>query len=292
MTCVVGIATTGRPEIVASTVEWLVGLASPPERIVVCGAADGDVPTRLVSQFAPIVEYVTAEKGLTRQRNAIIDVCSAEDILVFLDDDFLIAEGFVESVVSLFANKPDIVLATGNVLADGINGPGLKFGDGRNLLLAKTYGRHCKLSEVYSGYGCNMAVRMSTVKDNGLSFDESLPLYGWLEDVDFSRRLARYGRIVRCPEMRGVHLGTKSGRTNGVRLGYSQIANPGYLMSKQSMNRPRAMAIMLRNLAANLVKSPFPEPWVDRRGRLKGNLLALYDLVLGRMHPEKVLSLP
>ena len=33
----------------------------------------------------------------------------------------------------------------------------------------------------------------------------------------------------------------------------------------------------------NIVRSPWPEPYVDRRGRLRGNLLALRDLMTGRM---------
>jgi hypothetical protein len=43
-------------------------------------------------------------------------------------------------------------------------------------------------------YGCNMALRMADVGD--LRFDEALPLYGWQEDIDFTMRLARRGRLV------------------------------------------------------------------------------------------------
>jgi hypothetical protein len=41
----------------------------------------------------------------------------------------------------------------------------------------------------------------------------------------------------------------------------------------------------------NIVHSPRPEPYVDRRGRLRGNLLALADLVRKRIAPERVLDL-
>jgi hypothetical protein len=44
-------------------------------------------------------------------------------------------------------------------------------------------------------------------------------------------------------------------------------------------------------MAMNLVRSLAPEPWVDRRGRLRGNLLALADLMRGRMHPMRVMEL-
>jgi hypothetical protein len=91
--------------------------------------------------------------------------------------------------------------------------------------------------------------------------------------------------------LRGVHLGIKLGRTSGVRFGYSQIANPIYLIRKGSMPRRHANKIMLRNLAANLARSLYPEPWVDRRGRLKGNLLALFDMLRGRISPNQILRL-
>jgi hypothetical protein len=47
---------------------------------------------------------------------------------------------------------------------------------------------------------------------------------------------------------------------------------------------------MSRNIAANALKTLRPEPWVDRRGRLLGNLRAIADLVTGRLDPRKVLS--
>ena len=110
-----------------------------------------------------------------------------------------------------------------------------------------------------------MSVRLALVRQHALDFDERLPLYGWLEDVDFSRQLARFGRVVRSDATRGVHLGTKLGRSLGVPLGYSQIANPFYLMCKGTMGWSRALAQMLRNIAKNVLRSVHPEPWVDRR---------------------------
>ena len=52
-----------------------------------------------------------------------------------------------------------------------------------------------------------------------------------------------------------------------------------------------AAPLIWRNVAANLAKSFWPEPWVDRKGRLKGNCLAVWDLLLGRMSPLRVLEL-
>ena len=41
----------------------------------------------------------------------------------------------------------------------------------------------------------------------------------------------------------------------------------------------------------NAARSLRPEPHVDRLGRLKGNLIAIGDLLRGRMHPMRVMDL-
>jgi len=193
----------------------------------------------------------------------------------------------------VFATNSDVVMVTGRVLADGILGPGLAPGHAFRLLEVarkETDGPE-ELADVYNGYGCNMAVRLSAVRSGSLQFDEALPLYGWLEDVDFSRRLAAHGRIVKCRRASGVHLGAKSGRQSGVRLGYSQIANPIYLARKGTMAAHRAARQIAKNVAMNMARSLWPEPYVDRRGRVGGNALALADLLANKLNPKRVLQI-
>src|SRR5690606_17061373 len=138
-------------------------------------------------------------------------------------------------------------------------------------------------------YGCNMLLRASAIGD--LRFDENLPLYGWQEDIDFTVRLGTRGRLEKSPALRGVHMGIKTGRTPGKKLGYSQIANPIYLLNKRTIPPRLAWKLLLQNPAANLAKAWRPEPYIDRKGRLAGNLLALRDLAVGRMHPSRILDL-
>ena len=82
-----------------------------------------------------------------------------------------------------------------------------------------------------------------------------------MSDRDLNARLvARYGQVVSAKQLEGVHLGTKVGRSPGVRLGYSQIANPVYLMRKRTMSVRHASIQIGRNLIANLVKAWRPKP--------------------------------
>ena len=281
----VGIATKGRPAILAATVAHLGRQTRPADRLIVCPAGPGDaiLPPGVAEILPP------RPVGLCAQRNAIIDAAADCDLLVYFDDDFLPAPEWLAGAEALFLAHPAIVAATGGIVADGIRGPGLTDAQAQALLNADRGGSG--LADVTNAYGCNMALRLATLRDHALRFDERLPLYAWFEDVDLTWRMRRHGRIVRDRSLRGVHLGTKQGRTPGRRFGYSQIANPIHLMRTGGCPPGKALAFIGRNLAMNLLRTPWPEPWADRKGRLAGNMLALGDLVRGRLEPGRIVKL-
>jgi len=282
----VGIASAGRPSILRETIDYLTTLPDQPERLIVC------VPT--IDDAAGLterldVEVIVGSRGLTSQRNRIIQAAADTDVLIFLDDDFIPAATFLSRMAAVFAANPDVAIATGEVLADGILDGGLSMSNALQVLETAAEGAE-QVTEVYNAYGCNMAVRLSPILEHALAFDEQLPLYGWLEDVDFSRSIARYGRSVRVEGARGVHLGVRSGRQPGRRLGYSQVANPVYLIRKGTMSKGRAVAQIGRNILANTRGLLFNDRLIDRWGRLNGNLLALSDLLVGRASPSRILE--
>lgn len=284
----VGIATSGRAEILGNVVSTITEQTRQPDSILICPAKAEDAGEVLNSH--PAIKIVLGRPGLPHQRNTILSHCDA-DLLLFLDDDFLMQSEYIEELEKLFLSSPEVVVATGLVTADGIRGPGFSFEEGRRLLVDLHVDQEPMIRETYGGYGCNMALRLETVRQHGLEFDENLPLYAWLEDIDFSRQLAKYGRVVKSTMLRGVHLGTKgSGRSSGMRLGYSQIANPVYLARKGTLSWAFSMKYMRRQFIANCVRSVKPEPWVDRRGRLKGNILAIYEVFRGRSSPSRILA--
>ncbi|MDC7785239.1 glycosyltransferase family 2 protein [Rhodoplanes sp. TEM] len=285
----VGIATAGRPATLAQVVAELGAQSLRPEAVVVCAPCAAD--TAGLSGH-PALHILTGPHGLTRQRNAILDHLDGFDVVFFFDDDFVPHPRYIEECERLFAGRPDVVMTTGRVASDGILGPGLTFTEAHAAIArADPLAGSRPPETVYNAYGCNMGVRLAPVRANQIRFDETLPLYGWLEDVDFSRAVARHGTILKVPTAVGVHLGIKSGRQSGVRLGYSQIANPLYLVGKGTCSWRKAAHLMSRNVAANVVKSVRPEPWVDRIGRVRGNGRALIDLVAGRISPMRVLGL-
>jgi len=135
-----------------------------------------------------------------------------------------------------------------------------------------------------------MAFRLSAIGD--LKFDERLVLYGWLEDRDFGAALAkRGGRLIKCARACGVHMGVKSGRVAGDRLGYSQIVNPLYMMRKGTMTVGQVVSHIFRNITSNVTRAVRPEPYIDRKGRLRGNFRGLADVLRGRLEPERAAAI-
>ena len=290
MRIAIGIATRGRAPILAEVLHDLAQQSRAPDRVLICHVTPDDVAD-LPARFGEM-QFLTAPAGLPRQRNAILDACGDCDAVLFLDDDFLCAPDYLRVTEAVLEAHPDCVVTTGTVLADGAKGPGISVEEGRAILGAdRAPDDALAVAPHFNGYGCNMALRLAPMRAHGLRFDEQLPLYGWYEDLDLTRRLGVHGRILRLGGARGVHLGTKSGRVAGLRLGYSQVANALYLARKGSYPWNRALRSAARHLAMNAARAAFPEPHVDRMGRLRGNLLALADLLRGRMHPMRVVEL-
>jgi GT2 family glycosyltransferase len=286
----IGIATSGRPNLLAGTLQELAKQIRHPERIIICASAASDVEHG--AELGQGTELVFGKRGSSYQRNEIIARADDIDILVFFDDDFLPDPAYLQIVEQVFLQNEEIVLVTGALIADGIKGPGFAIDEARTILSEDRADREAKLiEEVPNGYGCNMAIRLAPVRTHKIWFDPKLPLYAWLEDLDFSSQLARHGRVVRASAARGVHLGVKQGRQPGRRLGYSQVANPIYLARKGTCPWKTSLKLIAGNILANTRYSVRPEPYIDRFGRLSGNAIALVDLLKGQLDPERVLEL-
>jgi GT2 family glycosyltransferase len=289
----VGIATRGRPAILKETLTDLSRQLHRAAGIFVSYASSSDVED--APEMFSEVRFLNSRTGSCAQRNCLLENIGPEfDVVVFMDDDFYLHPSYLQRVAEVFGENPEVLGASGIVLADGANGPGIDLEKARAVLadvVTEESAAHAEPPPIFNTYGCNMAFRLSTVQQLGLRFDERLPAYGWYEDLDFSRRLAPAGRLVQVPGAYGVHLGAKVGRTSGRRLGYSQIVNCVYLAKKGTYPWRRAMLSSLRNVLANLFRSIAPEPYIDRRGRLLGNLLGIWDALRGRERPERILEL-
>jgi Glycosyl transferase family 2 len=285
------LASTGRPDNLATAIKHFQNQSVKPDSILLSVVTEQDVPQSAATLNG--VTWVAGPRGLPAQRNTgLRSVGECVDIIAFFDDDYVPSRFCIERVAKFFAAHPDVVGANGFLVDDGINSPGISVSKAEAML--QDYDERPApglsiIKDQFGLYGCNMAYRAAAL--DGIWFDERLKLYGWQEDIDFAAQLLNRGRIVKTDAFAGVHQGVKGGRTSGVRLGYSQVSNPLYLARKGTMKRSYALKILAQNILANHVRSLNPEPWVDRIGRVKGNWIGIFDVLRGRLTPERIETL-
>lgn len=300
------VATKGRALETSILLAELARQSRPADIIVVVGTCAEDLPSPPAAEAGQgepekLVQLISPTPGTSLQRNVGIDWLQThgffedkQGFVAFFDDDFRPHTDWLKGCEETFSNDPRIVGVTGLILADGIIGPGLteteaaEFIAGTRSALPHWTDRP-HLSPIDSVYGCNMAFRTEAVRQ--CRFDEALPLYGWQEDTDYTGRTRKFGLTVTSRRCVGVHMGVKKGRTSGVRQGYSQIANPLHIAKSGNMRWSRAINFVLRAMASNIVKSVAVRSMIDYPGRLRGNLIALVDLVAGRCKPNRILEL-
>jgi GT2 family glycosyltransferase len=287
------IASHGRRDILQNVLINLMAQRRIPDIIVISAVVPADVPE--LGTATANVRTIFGSVGLTRQRNrGILCLIDEVDLIAFIDDDFIAGDDYFRNMEKIFEQDESIVGVNADIAVDGANSMGFTFEEG--LRLAEQYRRRKVASvtrEITGKYadGCNGLIACRAGRLGSLRFDERLPLYGWQEDLDFCVALRRIGRIVRTNLVWGVHLGAKRGKGSEVRLGYSQMVNPAYIVCKGNMSVAYAFQLAARNFLANLVKSLHPEGYIDRRGRLRGNLIGLFHLMTGRLTPEYILKL-
>jgi GT2 family glycosyltransferase len=301
MQAIVVIATKGRAAHVHELLSWLQRQTVVPAQTFVVGSEPKDVegldthPSTLAGEATILV---AGAAGSSLQRNLGVKhardrgfLVGASTFCVFMDDDYRPADTWIEQARNCFLSHPDVVGITGHVLADGVHGLPISSAEAAEFISGKRPpNQHWASGDVARDmdclYGCNMAFRGDAMQT--CEFDECLPLYGWQEDQDYSAQITRHGRLIYLPDCKGVHMGSTSGRTSGLRLGYSQIVNPIYLVRKGTMSKQKAQRFIARHLVANVVKSFLIHHRIDYRGRLRGNLRALKDLSMGVCDPRKI----
>lgn len=275
------VATIRRPEVLNGLLQVLARQTVTVDQVL---AVVVDPLRDLPAAVPPWVRVLVSEPGLTRQRNAAIRDLSADiDLITFLDDDVHPADDYLERVQAFAQERNDVVLFSGRVIYDGAVSGSVDRPVAERVLRDATprEGADWRID----AYGCNMNVRAPIARRE--MFDEHFPAYGWLEDRDFAVRCGRHGKVLTHEKALLVHLGVPSGRMPAPFLGYSQIANPMYLLRKGTLSRGEASMLALRVTVGNILGVVRSDRSVDRRGRLRGNARAAGDLVRGRLDPSR-----
>jgi len=286
------LASKGRPDAVGETIDSLQHQTLKPTQIIVVVPASEDLP---VNKWGDRVQYIVGPHGLTSQRNKGIEaIPNSVTYVACFDDDFEPKADYLEKAAAFLCDNPVVIGISGRVLANGnisrerarqVVADSKPGGNPRGRFFSK--GKHHIL------FGCNMVIRRSVL--NYESFDENLPFYSYGEDYDLSIRLERYGLIGRFDGCHGVHLETPTGRVREELRGYSFVANNWYFLRKGVVHLPLAIAwtrFWLISVGQNILITSWHlmegNQTLDWRGRLKGQLLAIKDIFLGRCHPGRI----
>jgi len=276
------IPSLGRPQVLMETVKNVLRQEPLPDEILVVITQESDASPEL--KELPKVRVIIGRKGLTLQRNDGIKKLSPEiQYVTFFDDDMELHKHYLKQIRTFLNAHDEVVLACGKLLANG----GLDRNEAKSLVQES---EQQPLADSWTyrewAYGCNMSVRRSVLSSTG--FDERLRLYAWLEDSDFCMACKEHGKIAKLDAAVGVHLMVSSGRVSGVRMGYSQLVNSYYIHKKWKRSMWGCFrGLWMPALVANLLKWPFDRQ-VDRLGRLRGNLQAIWDLARGKCEPERI----
>ena len=183
------VATKDRVEELIRFLESLRTQASPPDELIVVDGSETPDEPRLKPVLDSLpwrVVYVRTERqGITVQRNIGLGArLPSAELIGFFDDDVVLEADYLRMIVDAF--QQDKAKRIG-----GMNGFPLVDGNRRN-----SRNPVYELIDVPDLYGCNMVYRAEAI--GNLRFDENLALYGWMEDWDFSKRVARNRRLVCC----------------------------------------------------------------------------------------------
>jgi GT2 family glycosyltransferase len=192
--------------------------------------------------------FVQNGRGLPNARNRVLDEVRG-DIVIFFDDDVLLAKHYLEEIVDMFEENPGIGGMTGRI-TNSVD-PDIK--RGILSMIANAYGRIFGISGFFANLpgtgkvlptgftcsnfnsewgsevewlsGCNMCYSREALKSNG-RFDEGLIGNAYYEDTDFSYRVFRRGyRLLYNPRARLKHMVTPTSRVSLAKLKYNQIIN-------------------------------------------------------------------
>lgn len=198
------VATHNRPESIGRLAASLAPELATGSREIIVAENGTPSPMQLSLQGAPVKHLHEPRAGKCRIQNRAIAQATGE-ILVFLDDDLIVAPGYLEAVERFFDTHREFAAMKGRILP--AEDPEKKVGPMAVYLDLPIADDGEEVIEVRGVLGANMAFRASAIKQVG-PFDERLGpgAGGHEEETEMSDRIRRAGfRIGYAPEALVYH---------------------------------------------------------------------------------------
>ena len=250
-----------------------------PERIIL--AVTGEEDTLPETRGLPLCDVFLSPAGWACQLNAAVDrIPSGLRMVAIFDDDVELSEDYCSKALAQFAKRDDILLFDGLVLKNG----NVTRNEAKELINASFADE--LFTETSLSHGCNMNIRRSVL--DRVRFNSKMVADALYCDLDFARRVKKLGIVGRANACRCVHLSVQLARPPGMRYGFSQIANPIHLYKKGSITLGELVFFFCaRSTLANVLGLLAPKG-IDRKGRLRGNLIAFKLAAFGRCTPDAI----
>ena len=218
------VCTRNRPTELKDVVFDLLSQETPLSKVLIVDSSDlrNHKSIDLIAELDARISVIRTQPGLCLQRNRALLELPDYGIVSFFDDDVRLQSSYISEIYRVFQSdqkvcgvggRTDEIPAgsrtirlrervfradsykSGKLLRSGINIP---FYD------------NTKIYEVDWLPGCCMSFRLDLIKN--LEFDETRPGVGWGEDVDFSLKASKYGKLVISPFSSVRHLQSKLNR--------------------------------------------------------------------------------
>jgi GT2 family glycosyltransferase len=198
------IATHNRPDSLPRLIESLAPELAIGSRELIIAENGTPAPMRLALEATPLKHLHEPRAGKCRIQNRAIAEASGE-VLVFLDDDLVVAPSYLDAVEQFFDTRREFVAMKGRIRA--AEDPEQKVGPMAPYLDLPIADHGDEVIEVRGVLGANMAFRADAIKQVG-PFDERLGpgACGHEEETEMSQRLRRAGfRIGYAPNALVYH---------------------------------------------------------------------------------------
>lgn len=238
------ICTRNRAEDLSVALASLGRQTRPADQITIVDSSDGPQARAIVEADAHSgtlpMRYFHTEPGLPLQRNFGLRRAIG-DIVHFIDDDVVLGPHYLEELASTFDSFGDELVGAGGLIdSTGPRHPrmwwraamldsrrqGVVLPSGFNVIVTDA----SEVTNVEWLSGCSMAYRRFIFEQ--IEFDEGLAGYALMEDVDFSFRAARLGRLVVNPRARLEHKVSEVERWDHERRTKVGIHRRGWFVTK------------------------------------------------------------
>lgn len=279
------ICTRDRPDTIVRAVESVARQAYADFDILIVDQSRTDETRKrlddLLARDARLRYLHLDRVGLAHARNAGIHNATGE-LLACTDDDCVVPEGWLDTLVRRFAEEPDVALLYGQVLLPpelaGVGTPG---GVIPTLLIPKRQRLNQREGYKVFGMGANFAARRSMCERIG-GFDEMLGAGGPLkscEDFDFAYRMYRAGgTILLEPDVVVYHYGFRSNAEWPATLKAYGIGDGAFYFKHVRSGDPYAAGLLARALFVNaarelkhtILPGPHGAQWAYVRNIVRG----------------------